>query len=434
MATKPSTTPEWATGGGAAVLEPLLAEKQLGWVPGSRGPAQWFNWWMRLVYQWMVWLEAFEAEAHTWTQQQTFNGAALLLRNATGGTDGMNVFAVNGRAITASSETNFAIEAGSPAGGIVAEIGAGALPGSFAIRGQTTNPIAPGLNGAALVNGGIAIKAEGGAFTGVKLLEGLATGAGSMGVDVAAELIGVRGTASGASGIGVAGDGLNTGVRGQATAATGVGVRGTGNTTGVGGRFVGGNAASGALAIAGGGNTYGLEGVGSGTGAGVFGLGGASGPGGVFQRGDGNTAGLAALIAGGIDFGDATAPVGTAPVLKQLHAKMGIRAWALVTLNGTATPTVEDRIGVSGVTQATAGTGVVTVTLAQAMASGVFPVVAILMSNNSIVGQTLAFAYGWSFSTTSAIVEIANASAPNTPLAAGATNGYRLFVAVLGAQ
>lgn len=76
MATKPSTLPEWATVG-ADVVEPLLAEKQLGWVLATRPPAQWFNWWQLLVYQWVVWLNAFESEAHTWSVVQTFGDAVF---------------------------------------------------------------------------------------------------------------------------------------------------------------------------------------------------------------------------------------------------------------------------------------------------------------------------------------------------------------------
>lgn len=72
MATKPVTLPEWATDGGADVVEPLLAEKQTGWVLSQKPPAQWFNWWQLLVFQWMVWLDAFESEAHTWLAAQTF--------------------------------------------------------------------------------------------------------------------------------------------------------------------------------------------------------------------------------------------------------------------------------------------------------------------------------------------------------------------------
>jgi hypothetical protein len=73
---KPTVLPEWATSGSAAVVEPLIAEKQLGWVAATKPPAQWFNWWFKLVYQWIVWLDAFESTAHTWSAIQTFNSNA----------------------------------------------------------------------------------------------------------------------------------------------------------------------------------------------------------------------------------------------------------------------------------------------------------------------------------------------------------------------
>lgn len=72
MATKPTNLAEWATAGGAAVTEPTLPEKQTGWVVDTKPPAQWFNWWQKLVHQWVVWLDAFESEAHTWSATQTF--------------------------------------------------------------------------------------------------------------------------------------------------------------------------------------------------------------------------------------------------------------------------------------------------------------------------------------------------------------------------
>lgn len=52
----PSEYPEWASGGSAAITDPTLAEKQLGWTGGEEPPAEYFNWWMNLVYLWIVWL------------------------------------------------------------------------------------------------------------------------------------------------------------------------------------------------------------------------------------------------------------------------------------------------------------------------------------------------------------------------------------------
>lgn len=72
---KPATLPEWATNGGATITEPLLAEKQTGFVAGTKPPAGWFNWILNLLYAWIVWLDAFESTAHTWSALQTFTGS-----------------------------------------------------------------------------------------------------------------------------------------------------------------------------------------------------------------------------------------------------------------------------------------------------------------------------------------------------------------------
>lgn len=74
MATKPSNLAEWATGA-APIVEPSTPQKQAGWSVGFKPPAQWFNWWMNIMHLWVLWLDAFESEAHTWTGLQTFNNA-----------------------------------------------------------------------------------------------------------------------------------------------------------------------------------------------------------------------------------------------------------------------------------------------------------------------------------------------------------------------
>lgn len=54
---KPSTLPEWATDGDAQVVEPTSGKKAIGWVPREHPPAQYLNWWQRLVYEWIEWLD-----------------------------------------------------------------------------------------------------------------------------------------------------------------------------------------------------------------------------------------------------------------------------------------------------------------------------------------------------------------------------------------
>lgn len=49
----PSELPEWADGGGAAVTDPSSGKKALGWLPAERPAAQFMNWWMNNVFQWV---------------------------------------------------------------------------------------------------------------------------------------------------------------------------------------------------------------------------------------------------------------------------------------------------------------------------------------------------------------------------------------------
>lgn len=67
---KPTNLALWATTG--AKTEPTLGEKAAGWDGVFKPPFQWFNWWMNLIYLWVVWLDAFESTIHTWTANQTY--------------------------------------------------------------------------------------------------------------------------------------------------------------------------------------------------------------------------------------------------------------------------------------------------------------------------------------------------------------------------
>lgn len=54
---RPATLPVWATGS-ASIVEPTLAQKRAGWEPGTKPPAQWWNWWMYTVFECIAWLWA----------------------------------------------------------------------------------------------------------------------------------------------------------------------------------------------------------------------------------------------------------------------------------------------------------------------------------------------------------------------------------------
>lgn len=78
---KPTNLAEWATAA-AAIDEPSTPEKQAGWGVDTKPPAQWFNWWQNLVHLWIVWLDAFESTAHTWSATQTFATIAVTTINS----------------------------------------------------------------------------------------------------------------------------------------------------------------------------------------------------------------------------------------------------------------------------------------------------------------------------------------------------------------
>lgn len=82
MSAMPSVLPEWATDGGADVVEPLLGVKQAGWVVDTQPPAGWMNWLFKTIYLWIVYLSELLTEDNEWTGKQTFNGGVEV-----GGTD-----------------------------------------------------------------------------------------------------------------------------------------------------------------------------------------------------------------------------------------------------------------------------------------------------------------------------------------------------------
>lgn len=62
---KPTKLPEWATNGTTIfdpfsgqgnVVEPPTSKKIRGWDYREKAPRNWLNWWMNLVYVWLLWL------------------------------------------------------------------------------------------------------------------------------------------------------------------------------------------------------------------------------------------------------------------------------------------------------------------------------------------------------------------------------------------
>ena len=69
MADKPVLYPQWASNDVVDpisqqynVVEPPLEKKTDGWFLGEKPNRQWWNWFQRLVYDWIVWLDQQESQ------------------------------------------------------------------------------------------------------------------------------------------------------------------------------------------------------------------------------------------------------------------------------------------------------------------------------------------------------------------------------------
>ena len=56
----------------AVDTEPTEGQKDVGWIPGQRPPAQIFNWLLWVIYRWLLWLQDIQNQALTWTTTGTF--------------------------------------------------------------------------------------------------------------------------------------------------------------------------------------------------------------------------------------------------------------------------------------------------------------------------------------------------------------------------
>lgn len=72
MAAKPTNLAAWNTGG-ANNVEPSSGEKVTGWTVGQAPPSSYFNWWQRLIWQWIVYLDDLRNIAWTWTAAHIFS-------------------------------------------------------------------------------------------------------------------------------------------------------------------------------------------------------------------------------------------------------------------------------------------------------------------------------------------------------------------------
>jgi hypothetical protein len=54
---RPDELPRWADGVDALITEPSEGKKTIGWDAGERPPAQFFNWLLNRIYQWLVYAD-----------------------------------------------------------------------------------------------------------------------------------------------------------------------------------------------------------------------------------------------------------------------------------------------------------------------------------------------------------------------------------------
>jgi hypothetical protein len=70
MAAKPTTLPRWGETVGGVVgpteAEPASGKKDIGWADAELPPAGYFNWWKRLVYKWIAYVDGLCCTALTY--------------------------------------------------------------------------------------------------------------------------------------------------------------------------------------------------------------------------------------------------------------------------------------------------------------------------------------------------------------------------------
>lgn len=221
MTAKPTTLPRWSELAGnfqiAGVNEtvPVSGKQDIGWVPGEEPPAGYLNWYQRVVYDWMQFLNDSPVFVPTTVGANGLNGTGNGAGSGLQGTGGP------------TSGTGVSGTGGAPNG-----VGAGA-------QGTGTGS---GLSGTGGATSGAGAQGTGGPPNGNGLIgQGTGTGAGSQGTGGATGT-GVKGiggatSGDGVTGLGTAGNSRGGNFTGQGSAE---GVLGTGGATGPGLKGAGG--------------------------------------------------------------------------------------------------------------------------------------------------------------------------------------------------
>lgn len=100
---RPSEYPEWADGGSATIVEPSAAKKLLGWIV-EKPPFEFFNWWMNLVYLWVVFIDTQQQADETNISTNATNIANHIAATAAHGATGAVVGTGNNQTFTGVNE------------------------------------------------------------------------------------------------------------------------------------------------------------------------------------------------------------------------------------------------------------------------------------------------------------------------------------------
>lgn len=424
MATKPTNNAEWGTGA-APIVEPTLPQKQAGWSPSFKPPAQWFNWFFNLVHLWIVWLDAFESEVHTWTAAQTFS--ARVISNFASSTQpavlGFNTNAGAGVGVRGDSANGIGVDGVGKLWG-VAGTQTGVMTGGAGVYGNATDAASFGGSFEHLF-GGVAGKFNTLGSTGPNTaLQVFSSGYGievqangNVGIDVTT-------TPSGVGTYAIRTRGGRTGVLGRPVAGVtaGVGVEGIGETTGAGVKGTGGSTSGDGVTGRGGGpNGAGGRFSGVGVGQGIVAVGNV---GGEFGRNDADPTLPAIVSVGAIQMAGASDRAGNVAILNELHRKLSIKAWALVQLNNSASPTILDRMNVAAVSQDASG---VNFTFAQGFANTTYGVF-------GFITESPDERHARASRTSATVARVQVRDATNTTLGLIASNGLEVLMVAFGAQ
>lgn len=396
----PSTVPAWNTGG-ANRTAPSGGEVVTGYTLSAPVSSSKLNYLLFWITQWCSYLANITAEALVWTVAQTFNRGVIVSNSLSAGNNAGD-FTSYGNGAAVRAQANGSGSAVTGTSGTVAGTPAAVFTNTHATNGKAVRAVSNniGLEAEVTTTNGLALNLISGVGS---LINAVATkAAGFASVFTNTGQAGVAQFNSSGSGstvqinntTGGTGKALEVGSSATATspaltvltaaqsitAATFTGASnavdptfttsgrgadmqggspyGTGQGA-AGGRAIGGRAAPGLESFGGTGITPGLLATG--------GQGG--GAGGKFLRGDSNNTNPAIELLGSIDMTGAALPASNIALLKQITRGLVPRAVAIITLNGTNSPTINWGQNIASVSQAT--TGELVITWAAPFASGV---------------------------------------------------------------